>query len=154
MCLCVCVCLSVYLSVCLSVCLSICLSVCLSLFFSEGFVSWECYSFILFLAFISCSSLRRLFPVIVYHSFPTKIDAGLSLRIILQSVLLYICLESGYQLMLSNDLPLLRSISGCSLFVRVEVMLRGATFHVLFTDASQLPPPFRIDNLSEVCVNS
>ena len=29
-------------------------------------------------------------------------------------------------------------------------MLKGATFHVLFTDASQLPPPFRIDNLSEV----
>jgi len=44
----------------------------------------------------------------------------------------------------------MRSLSGCSLFVRVEVMLRGATFHVLFTDASQLPPPFRIDNLSEV----
>jgi len=47
--------------------------------------------------------------------------------------------------------PSFRSLSGCSLFVRVEVMLRGATFHVLFTDASQLPPPFRIDNLSEVC---
>ena len=47
-----------------------------------------------------------------------------------------------------------RSLSGCSLFVRVEVVLRGATFHVLFTDASQLPPPFRIDNLSEVCIFS
>ena len=47
--------------------------------------------------------------------------------------------------------PIFRSLSGCSLFVRVEVVLRGATFHVLFTDASQLPPPFRIDNLSEVC---
>ena len=45
-----------------------------------------------------------------------------------------------------------RSLSGCSLFVRVEVVLRGATFHVLFTDASQLPPPFRIDNVSEVCI--
>jgi len=56
--------------------------------------------------------------------------------------------------MLSNGISLLRSVNGCSLFVRVEVMLRGATFHVLFTDASQLPPPFRIDNLSEVCVNS
>lgn len=44
----------------------------------------------------------------------------------------------------------MRSLSGCSLFVRVEVMLKGATFYVLFTDASQLPPPFRIDNLSEV----
>ena len=32
------------------------------------------------------------------------------------------------------------------------MVLRGATFHVLFTDASQLPPPFRIDNLSEVCL--
>jgi len=41
-------------------------------------------------------------------------------------------------------------LSGCSLFVRVEVLLTGATFHVVFTDASQLPPPFRIDNLSEV----
>ena len=48
--------------------------------------------------------------------------------------------------------PILRSLSGCSLFVRVEVVLRGATFHVLFTDASQLPPPFRIDNLSEVWI--
>lgn len=48
--------------------------------------------------------------------------------------------------------PIFRSLSGCSLFVRVEVVLRGATFHVLFTDASQLPPPFRIDNLSEVCI--
>ncbi|XP_022802556.1 vacuolar protein sorting-associated protein 13D-like isoform X2 [Stylophora pistillata] len=44
----------------------------------------------------------------------------------------------------------MRSLNDCSLFVRVEVVQRGATFHVLFTDASQLPPPFRIDNLSEV----
>ena len=29
-------------------------------------------------------------------------------------------------------------------------MLKGATYHILFTDVSQLPPPFRIDNLSEV----
>ena len=43
-----------------------------------------------------------------------------------------------------------RSLSGYCLFVRVEVALRGATFHVLFTDAAQLPPPFRVDNLSEV----
>ena len=48
--------------------------------------------------------------------------------------------------------PIFRSLSGCSLFVRVEVVLRGATFHVLFTDASQLPPPFRTDNLSEVFI--
>ncbi|XP_048580764.1 intermembrane lipid transfer protein VPS13D isoform X3 [Nematostella vectensis] len=46
----------------------------------------------------------------------------------------------------------MRSLNGCSLFVRVEIMLKGATFHVLFSDASQLPPPYRIDNLSEVPV--
>ena len=29
-------------------------------------------------------------------------------------------------------------------------MLKGAVFHIVFTDANQLPPPYRIDNVSEV----
>ena len=30
------------------------------------------------------------------------------------------------------------------------MMLKGAVFHIVFTDANQLPPPYRIDNMSEV----
>ena len=41
---------------------------------------------------------------------------------------------------------------GVTLFVRVEVLLKGATYHILVTDTNQLPPPFRIDNKSEVTI--
>jgi hypothetical protein len=44
----------------------------------------------------------------------------------------------------------LRCSNGSLLFIRAEVMLKGAVFHIVFTDASQLPPPYRIDNMSEV----
>ena len=37
-----------------------------------------------------------------------------------------------------------------SVFVRVEVILKGATFHVIFSDAANFPPPFRLENLSQV----
>ena len=37
-----------------------------------------------------------------------------------------------------------------SIFVRVEVILKGATFHVIFSDAANFPPPFRLENLSQV----
>lgn len=30
------------------------------------------------------------------------------------------------------------------------MMLKGAVFHIVFTDAHELPPPYRIDNMSEV----
>ena len=44
----------------------------------------------------------------------------------------------------------LRCSNGSLLFLRAEVMLKGAVFHIVFTDADQLPPPYRIDNMSEV----
>ena len=39
-----------------------------------------------------------------------------------------------------------------SVFVRVEVILKGATFHVIFSDAANFPPPFRLENLSQVAL--
>ncbi|XP_013405463.1 vacuolar protein sorting-associated protein 13D-like isoform X2 [Lingula anatina] len=36
------------------------------------------------------------------------------------------------------------------LFLRVDVVLQGATYFVIFSDADQMPPPYRIDNFSEV----
>ncbi|XP_068181546.1 intermembrane lipid transfer protein VPS13D isoform X3 [Antennarius striatus] len=41
------------------------------------------------------------------------------------------------------------TLGNCS-FLRTEVTLKGATYQISFTDTDQLPPPFRIDNLSEV----
>ena len=40
--------------------------------------------------------------------------------------------------------------SGRGTFIRVEVGSVGATFYVVFFDAANFPPPFRIDNFSEV----
>ena len=42
--------------------------------------------------------------------------------------------------------------SGRGTFVRVEVGSVGATYYVVFFDAANFPPPFRIDNFSEVPV--
>ena len=41
---------------------------------------------------------------------------------------------------------------GRGVFVRVEVAIVGATFCVVLSDASNFPPPFRIDNFSEVSI--
>lgn len=38
-------------------------------------------------------------------------------------------------------------------FLRLEVLLQGATYFLLFGDAHSLPPPIRLDNYSEVPVN-
>ncbi|XP_076064677.1 vacuolar protein sorting 13D isoform X4 [Oratosquilla oratoria] len=35
-------------------------------------------------------------------------------------------------------------------FIRVEIIMSDATYFIVFTDADTLPPPFRIDNFSEV----
>ena len=40
--------------------------------------------------------------------------------------------------------------SGRGTFLRVEIGLVGATFYIVFFDAANFPPPFRIDNFSEV----
>lgn len=44
----------------------------------------------------------------------------------------------------------IRNMNGDMHFLRLEVVLQGATYFLLFGDAQALPPPIRIDNYSEV----
>ncbi|KAM9343202.1 intermembrane lipid transfer protein VPS13D isoform 1-T1 [Pholidichthys leucotaenia] len=44
----------------------------------------------------------------------------------------------------------MRDTLGNCFFLRTEISLKGATYQISFTDTDQLPPPFRIDNISEV----
>ncbi|KAL4233287.1 Vacuolar protein sorting-associated protein 13D [Mactra antiquata] len=37
-----------------------------------------------------------------------------------------------------------------SLLLKVEILLQDQTFNIIFSDAEEMPPPFRIDNMSEV----
>jgi vacuolar protein sorting-associated protein 13D len=46
----------------------------------------------------------------------------------------------------------IRDAGGRSTFVRVEVSIIAATYCIVLTDAANFPPPFRIDNFSEVPV--
>ncbi|KAK3881484.1 hypothetical protein Pcinc_014068 [Petrolisthes cinctipes] len=46
----------------------------------------------------------------------------------------------------------LRDNTGRCYFMRVEIIINDATYFIVFTDADSLPPPFRIDNFSEVPV--
>jgi len=48
------------------------------------------------------------------------------------------------------SLFLFRDTLGKCYFLRVEITLQGATYHIAFSDTDQLPPPFRIDNFSKV----
>ncbi|XP_077510398.1 vacuolar protein sorting 13D isoform X2 [Amblyomma americanum] len=41
---------------------------------------------------------------------------------------------------------------GRSYFLRVEVILKGAMFFIIFMDCAKIPPPLRIDNQSEVAI--
>lgn len=43
-----------------------------------------------------------------------------------------------------------RDINGNSRFLRLEIILQGATYYMLFGNAEVLPPPIRVDNYSEV----
>lgn len=45
-----------------------------------------------------------------------------------------------------------RDINGSMHFLRLEIILQGATYYMLFGNAEVLPPPIRIDNYSEVPV--
>ncbi|CAH1990127.1 unnamed protein product [Acanthoscelides obtectus] len=45
-----------------------------------------------------------------------------------------------------------RDGNGRVYFLRLEVVLQGATFFVVFTDADTMPPPIRVDNFSEVSI--
>ncbi|CAN9515953.1 unnamed protein product [Ophioblennius macclurei] len=44
----------------------------------------------------------------------------------------------------------MRDTLGNCFFLRTEITVKGATYQVSFTDTDQLPPPFRIDNISAV----
>uniref|UniRef100_A0A336MDN8 CSON015545 protein n=1 Tax=Culicoides sonorensis TaxID=179676 RepID=A0A336MDN8_CULSO len=44
----------------------------------------------------------------------------------------------------------IRNINGGMHFLRLETVLQGATYYLVFTNAESLPPPIRIDNYSEV----
>ena len=44
----------------------------------------------------------------------------------------------------------MRASYGRSVFVRCEVAQRGETYHVIFCDAADYPPPFKLENLSQV----
>nr|XP_046254049.1 vacuolar protein sorting-associated protein 13D isoform X1 [Scatophagus argus]XP_046254050.1 vacuolar protein sorting-associated protein 13D isoform X1 [Scatophagus argus]XP_046254051.1 vacuolar protein sorting-associated protein 13D isoform X1 [Scatophagus argus] len=44
----------------------------------------------------------------------------------------------------------MRDTLGNCFFLRTEITLKEATYQISFTDTDQLPPPFRIDNMSEV----
>lgn len=46
----------------------------------------------------------------------------------------------------------MRGRFGHSVFVRCEIILISATFHVVLSDAANYPPPFRLENLSQVPV--
>ena len=47
-------------------------------------------------------------------------------------------------------LPPHSDINNQSTFLRVEIILTDATYFIVFMDADSMPPPFRIDNFSEV----
>ncbi|XP_045474860.1 vacuolar protein sorting-associated protein 13D isoform X2 [Harmonia axyridis] len=44
----------------------------------------------------------------------------------------------------------IRDTNGRVYFLRLEIVLQGATFFIVFTDADTMPPPIRVDNFSEV----
>ena len=45
-----------------------------------------------------------------------------------------------------------RDSSGQCLLLKVEVVVQGPTFFIVFADAEVMPPPFRLDNLTDVSV--
>ena len=47
----------------------------------------------------------------------------------------------------------MRGNYGHSVFVRCEVALKRATYHIIFSDAANYPSPFRLENLSQVSVS-
>lgn len=46
----------------------------------------------------------------------------------------------------------IRDTNGRMYFLRLEVVLQGSTYFVVFTDADTMPPPMRVDNFSEVSI--
>ncbi|XP_006885807.1 PREDICTED: vacuolar protein sorting-associated protein 13D [Elephantulus edwardii] len=61
--------------------------------------------------------------------------------------------SGGFEVNKNNSFHInMRDTLGKCFFLRVEITLRGATYRISFSDTDQLPPPFRIDNLSKVPV--
>lgn len=61
------------------------------------------------------------------------------------------CWSGGLKIDAINSLHInIRDCNSRVYFLRLEVLLQGATFFIIFTDADTLPPPLRIDNFSEV----
>lgn len=59
--------------------------------------------------------------------------------------------SGGFEVNKNNSFHInMRDTLGKCYFLRVEITLQGATYHVAFSDTDQLPPPFRIDNFSKV----
>ncbi|XP_055636021.1 intermembrane lipid transfer protein Vps13D isoform X3 [Toxorhynchites rutilus septentrionalis] len=44
----------------------------------------------------------------------------------------------------------IRTVNGAMNFLRLETLMQGATYFMIFSDPQSLPPPVRIDNFSEV----
>ncbi|KAJ8920133.1 hypothetical protein NQ315_011790 [Exocentrus adspersus] len=63
------------------------------------------------------------------------------------------CWSGGLKIDTNNSLHVnIRDANGRVYFLRLEVVLQGATFFVVFTDADTMPPPIRVDNFSEVSI--
>ncbi|KAJ3643178.1 hypothetical protein Zmor_025903 [Zophobas morio] len=63
------------------------------------------------------------------------------------------CWSGGLKIDEINSLHVnVRDSNGRVYFLRLEVLLQGATFFIIFTDADTLPPPIRVDNFSEVTI--
>ncbi|XP_050076311.1 intermembrane lipid transfer protein Vps13D [Anopheles maculipalpis] len=63
------------------------------------------------------------------------------------------CLWSGGVPITSTGLSLyinIRNMNGAMHFLRLETILHGATYFMIFSDAQALPPPIRLDNYSHV----
>ncbi|XP_075461165.1 intermembrane lipid transfer protein VPS13D isoform X3 [Ascaphus truei] len=61
--------------------------------------------------------------------------------------------SGGFEVNKNNSFHInMRDTLGNCFFLRVEITLRGATYRVSFSNTDQLPPPFRLDNISKVPV--
>lgn len=62
------------------------------------------------------------------------------------------CLWSGgFRINVTDSLHInIRDHDGRMYFLRLEIVLQGATYFVVFSDANTMPPPIRVDNYSEV----
>uniref|UniRef100_UPI00398EEC11 intermembrane lipid transfer protein VPS13D isoform X3 n=1 Tax=Pristiophorus japonicus TaxID=55135 RepID=UPI00398EEC11 len=61
--------------------------------------------------------------------------------------------SGGFEVNKNNSFHInMRDTQGNCHLLRVEITLKGATYHIAFSNSEQLPPPFRIDNFSEVAI--